>query len=70
MLLSTAPPFSGSTRLSPCVPVPVTNDQSVHSAAMHNPALWSSSNNVWKKNAIVRHVGMTIHLCWNHISPA
>lgn len=35
--------------MSPCIFVPVTNDKSIHSAAIHNLTFWSSSNNVGKK---------------------
>ena len=35
--------------------VPVTGELSIHSAAIHNPPFWTSSNNVWKENEIVGH---------------
>ncbi|KAJ1079405.1 hypothetical protein K5549_021828, partial [Capra hircus] len=35
--------------------VPVTGELSIHSAAVHNPPFWTSSNNVWKENEVVGH---------------
>uniref|UniRef100_A0A2K6U0D5 Uncharacterized protein n=1 Tax=Saimiri boliviensis boliviensis TaxID=39432 RepID=A0A2K6U0D5_SAIBB len=33
--------------------VPVMNEKSIHSAAIHSLILWSSPNNVWKNMGLI-----------------